>query len=622
MLNVKSMGRIQKLPDHVANQIAAGEVVERPVAVVKELVENALDAGAKSIEVEFRRGGKSYIRVSDDGVGMGREDAIASLERHATSKIREAKDLLEIGSFGFRGEALPSIASVSKFRMRTRERGTGDGVEITLGPTGQPVAAACGIPEGTAVEVAQLFHTVPARRKFLKTERTEAAHIIQLCRLLAVAHPEVGFTLVEEGRTVFQSPPCASLADRVREIFGRRTERDLMSLKAEEPGGWKVSGLIGVPGQGRATRSEMAVYVNLRPVDSRLLNFALIESYHTYLPRGRYPVAFLFLEVPREMVDVNVHPAKREVRFRDEGAVRRFVMEALLARLREAARKPLVNALPVEPVGEAGVPKPKVVPSPSVPAAGTPKALSHWTPHRASAVPSPESSRPSAPVLPASPPDTIESRPLVPAPISGRRPTLNWRLVGLLHERFALWETPEGLVVMHVQAAWERVWFEEILRTLRASDAIRQGLLFPVLLELDPLSADVMERSTAFFESMGFEVELFGRNVFRCSAVPDWLSPEAGEAFLRDAIALMRERGWSTPQSDGVRNEIAKLAAQRAGRQMQRVERAAVGDLLPRLLACRDPLVDTRGRATFIEYRIGDLERRLGIHQRPGPEPE
>ena len=610
------MGRILKLPDHVANQIAAGEVVERPVAVVKELVENALDADARTVEVEFRRGGKAYIRVADDGTGMDAEDARACLERHATSKIREARDLLRVGSFGFRGEALPSIASVSKFRLRTRLRGAGEGIEITMSGGAAPSARSCGMPEGTVVEVAHLFSTVPARRKFLKTDRTESAHIIHLCRLLAVAHPEVGFTLIEDGRTVFQSPACDSREARVAEVFGRRTAGDLMEVEAASAEGWRIDGLVALPGRGRSTRAEMACYVNRRPVDSRLLNFALIESYHTYLPRGRYPVAFLFLDVPSDIVDVNVHPAKREVRFRDEGAVRRFVMEALLARLRQAARKPLEQAAPADDGGSqrfagdterASAPAPTPSPRP-VAGAAAPVPTSATTTR-----PTAGGASSSAPAPPREGPPVPDPAPApsAPAPADSRR--TGWRLIGFLHDRFALWETREGLVLMHVQAAWERVWFEDILRNLRSSGAVRQGLLFPVLMELDPVSSDLMEAVAPLFEGMGFEVELFGRHVFRLSAVPDWFSPEEGEGFLRDALALMRERGWSSPEGDDVRTGIARLAARRAARRMARVERDAVDTLLPRLLACRDPLVDTRGRATFVEYRSGELERRFGI---------
>lgn len=595
------------MPERVANQIAAGEVVERPVAVIKELVENALDAGARNIEVEFRKGGKTYMRVTDDGCGMDREDAEAALERHATSKIEHAQDLQRILSFGFRGEALPSIASVSRFRLRTRLRGTTVGTEIVVEGSNPPRIAEIGMPEGTVIEVAQLFHTVPVRRKFMKTDRTEAAHIVQLCRIIAVAHPEVAFTLIEDGREVFRSPVCLSLEDRVGEVFGRALVREIMPIDAfEEENTWKVHGLVSQPGRGRTTRAEMLCYVNRRPVDSRLLNYALIESFHTYLARGRYPAAFLFLDIPPAEVDVNIHPAKREIRFRDEGRVRRFVMESLLAHLRAASRPSLPQARAVETVAAAPPETPiqpikdriPATPSlsvrpPSVPAIG--------------ATPSPPPSKPAQPAR------TVSSAPpAAPRPPVASDGIRSWRFIGLLENRFLLWESPEGLVILHHAAAWERIRFEEILHNFQSADAIRQGLLFPLLLEVDPLSADTLSNTLPLLARMGFDLEPFGRDSFRLSAVPDWFTPEQAESFIREGIRLLRERGrhWT---ADAVREEMAKLAACRAIHGPPPGDPKAAHTLLTRLFSCRHPLVDPRNRATFFEARLSDIERRLGI---------
>ena len=354
------MAKVRILTDRVANQIAAGEVIERPAAVVKELVENALDAGATRIEVEFRHGGRSLMRIEDNGSGMARDDALLALERHATSKIAEAADLDRLASYGFRGEALPSIASVSRFELQTREAGSDVGTEILVNGGKFVHVRDCGRPVGTRIEVTHLFNSVPARRKFLKTDPTEAAHIIQCVRLYALACPATAFTLIEDGRVIFRSPECTTLAERVAEIFGRQTAAALVPLEAGESG-MRLSGLIGRPGTGRATRHEMIVFVNQRPVDSRTLNYALIESYHESLPKGRYPLAFVFFECDPAAVDVNVHPAKREVRFRSEPAVRAFVIRSVLQRLRElgtAANPPLVT-----PGGPASVPWPRPRPS-------------------------------------------------------------------------------------------------------------------------------------------------------------------------------------------------------------------------------------------------------------------
>ncbi|MBP8256948.1 MAG: DNA mismatch repair endonuclease MutL, partial [Opitutaceae bacterium] len=342
------MARVRILPDRVANQIAAGEVIERPAAVVKELVENALDAGANRVEVEFRAGGRALMIVEDNGSGMDRDDAMLALERHATSKIKEANDLDHLASYGFRGEALPSIASVSRFNLQTRLKGDDIGTEVLVNGGRFVHVRDCGRPVGTRIEVAQLFNSVPARRKFLKSDQTEAAHIVQCVRLYALARPDVAFVLVEDGRTIFRSPECTQLSDRVAEIFGKQIAESLVPINAQE-GSIRLQGLIGRPGIGRATRHEMITFVNQRPVDSKTLNYSLIESYQESLPKGRYPLAFVFLEVDPAAVDVNVHPAKREIRFRSETAVRGFVIRSVLQRLREMV------GLPGAPAPASGV---------------------------------------------------------------------------------------------------------------------------------------------------------------------------------------------------------------------------------------------------------------------------
>ncbi|HRE06543.1 MAG TPA: DNA mismatch repair endonuclease MutL, partial [Opitutaceae bacterium] len=281
------MAHVRILSDRVANQIAAGEVIERPAAVIKELVENALDAGATKLEVEFRVGGRALMRVEDNGHGMARDDALLALERHATSKIVEADDLNRLASYGFRGEALPSIASVSRFTLQTRVATEEAGTEILVNGGQFVHVRECGRPVGTRIEVAQLFNSVPARRKFLKSDQTEAAHIVQCVRLYALARSDVAFTLIEDGRTIFRSPECTRLEERVEEIFGRQVAEGLLPIEAAEAGA-RLHGLIGRPGVGRATRHEMITFVNQRPVDSRTLNYALIESYQDSLPKGRY----------------------------------------------------------------------------------------------------------------------------------------------------------------------------------------------------------------------------------------------------------------------------------------------------------------------------------------------
>src|SRR5689334_12678332 len=345
------MNRIRLLPDHVANQIAAGEVVERPASVVKELVENALDAQSGRIDVEIQAGGRSLVRVIDDGIGMSRDDALLCLERHATSKIRRAEDLSEIATMGFRGEALPSIASVSRFTLTTRERDSEspEGTQVIVNGGKIVEVKSAGSAPGTTVEVRQLFFNLPARRKFLRTEETEGAHIQHYLALAALAHPQVAFTFQKDGRPIWQLPSVKSgndvparldaLRERLSSLYGDELKLLSANFCGEISPADKVDneyspavrlwGFIGAPGVSRATREDQHLFINRRPVENRGLNFALLEGYHTALMKGRYPVCCLFVEIDPAAVDVNIHPAKREVKFHREFEVRRLVTTAV-----------------------------------------------------------------------------------------------------------------------------------------------------------------------------------------------------------------------------------------------------------------------------------------------------
>lgn len=602
-------GRIIKLPDGVANQIAAGEVVERPVAAAKELVENALDAAATSVEVHFANGGKSLIRVTDNGSGMSAEEAQLALQRHATSKIRSVEDILRIGTFGFRGEALPSIASVSQFTLRTRTREDAEGTEIRVDGLRPPVVTSCGMSPGTDVQVANLFHSVPARRKFLKTDQTEAAHIIQMSRLLAIAHPEVAFTLVEDGHEVFRSPACPDHLQRVREILGKRRAEDFVPIE-EEVEGVVLRGLVGRPGTGRSTRSEMITYVNRRPVESRLLSYALIESYHRYLPKGRYPLAFLFVEISPEDVDVNVHPSKREVRFRHEPRLRGAVMHGLT---RILARESQKRHMTMERVESLAAPRP-VSPSAPLPDSASAKPGASEGPKPVAAA---ESNPTPAPV------PSIRSFPTLPerreneevnaeqqARIAHIRAAA-WRFCGVLKGRTGLFESADGLILLNPRAARERVLVEAIQRSLVATDIPRQALLIPAMLELSPLDSGVLLDQVAFFASLGFEIEPFGRHVFRLREVPTWLTSEGPERFIEGLVQKIRERGMRPDELDGARTHVARLAALREARGYLPAKPDEWEALAAKLLACEIPLLDARGRPTFIEMRHQEIARKL-----------
>src|SRR5437867_3364624 len=323
------MSRIRLLPETVASQVAAGEVVERPGSVVKELVENSIDAGARKVDILIRRGGISLMRVIDDGSGMDRDDALLSLERHATSKIRSVSDLEAIGTLGFRGEALPSIASVSRFRLTTREKDAVAGTEIVVNGGKIDVVRDGGEAPGTQVEVRALFCNVPARRKFLRAENTESRNIEHQLHLQAIGHSQIAFTFARDDRVVFQLPATATLTDRIRDLYGNELLAQLLPLNGVGSPQIRISGLIGQAGLSRQTRAQQLVFVNGRAIESPLITTAVREGYHTALMKGQYPVTFLFLELDPGGVDVNVHPAKREVRFRDPTAVREAIARCI-----------------------------------------------------------------------------------------------------------------------------------------------------------------------------------------------------------------------------------------------------------------------------------------------------
>src|SRR6266446_7040168 len=323
------MSRIRLLPETVASQVAAGEVIERPASVIKELVENSLDAGARKIDIFVRRGGISYIRVIDDGGGMDRDDALLSLERHATSKIRALADLEAIGTLGFRGEALPSIASVSRFRLTTREPNAVAGTEIVVNGGKIDVVRDGGEAPGTQVEVRSLFYNVPARRKFLRSENTESRNIEHQIHLQAIGHAQIAFTFARDDRVAFQLPATATLTDRIRDLYGNQLLQQLVALNGSHSPQIRISGLIGQAGLSRQTRAQQLVFVNGRAIESPLITAAVREGYHTTLMKGQYPVIFLFLELDPGSVDVNVHPAKREVRFRDPNGVREAIARCI-----------------------------------------------------------------------------------------------------------------------------------------------------------------------------------------------------------------------------------------------------------------------------------------------------
>jgi len=565
------------------------------------------------VEVEFSKGGRTLIRVEDNGRGMSRDDALLSIERHATSKIREASDLDRVISFGFRGEALPSIASVCRFVLQTRMEGTEVGTEIVINGGKLLHVRDCGMPVGTRIVITQLFNSVPARRKFLKSDRTEAGHIIQAARLYALASPSVAFTLIEDRRQVFQSPVCPALVDRVAEIFGRQVAEQVMPVSgAQEDLG--IEGLLGRPGTGRSTRHEMITFVNGRPVENRTLAYGILESYHTLIPKGRYPVAFLFLSIDPAGVDVNVHPSKREIRFRDESRVRGFTIRTILDCLRgDSEERTRRNR-------EA-----RVI-TPSAPSSGL------------------DSSRPSVDVAPVPPPSSNRIPPQgsprnpLPGPWSTDRgqsgsedteapladsrdpvadvthPTgsgLGWKFIGVFRGTTCLFETDQGLILLDRRAAEQRIWYERLLKDFRSGDVAAQRLLFAVPLELDPIGGAILADHLEFFDSHGFEIALFGRNFFRIEGVPAWLEAEDVEVFVRDLVGLIRQGRLSGRKPDLAGEALAKAAALRLAGRSPIPDEETIATLVEGLFSCEIPQSSPTGRPTYIELDSSELNRRF-----------
>ena len=563
------VNRIRLLPEHVANQIAAGEVVERPASVVKELVENSLDADARRITVTIKAGGRSAVVVADDGFGMGRDDALLALERHATSKIEKAEDLHSIRSLGFRGEAVPSIAAVSRFTLTSRERGALAGTQIEIAGGKIISVKDVGTAEGTTVEVRNLFFNLPARRKFLRSEQTETAHIEHIVTLCALAHPTVAFRLVVEERTRFDLAPATELAGRLRELYGNQLVAQLLPLDGEG-----IHGFVGKPGISRADRSQQHIFVNGRPVESKGINYALLEGYHTGLMKGKFPVTFLFLEINPELVDVNIHPAKREVRFRDEFAVRQCVTAAV--------RQALAPVGPTfQPVTSTGWPQsaPSATPTPS-PATETQTTL-------------PVVDTPAATA-------TVETE-------DGQ-----WRVLGAIGRLYVLIESPEGLVLMDQHAAHERVLFERMLKELTVETAPAQKLLLPVTLELDARDAEFLAGNLKTLHKLGLGVSEFGERTFLIDAVPPYFKLDNLAQTFRDIVDELRQTGEQVHARRLGEDKIATTVCRHAVKARDPLQGEELRGLLRQLHQCDLPYTCPHGRPTLIQISYAELEKKFG----------
>ncbi|NNE92193.1 MAG: DNA mismatch repair endonuclease MutL [Verrucomicrobiales bacterium] len=608
------MGKIRLLPDALASQVAAGEVVERPASVVKELVENSIDAGAKNIEILVQRGGIALIRITDDGHGMNRDDALMCLERHATSKIRTKDDLEAISTLGFRGEALPSIASVSKFRLTTREPEALSGTEIVV--NGGKIASVkdCGEPPGTQIEVRSLFFNIPARRKFLRTENTEFSHLEQVVRTQAIAHPEIRFALVRNERIVFQLPATTDIRERIAGLAGHDLASRLLEIKKQTHHGVTVSGYIGPPGMGQSDRRKQLIFLNGRPVEAAMLSYALREGYHTALMKGQYPVTFLFLETDPSAVDVNVHPAKREVRFHDGNSVRDAVIAAIQETLTGAMKRPVAG------VGLTGMEKPEApLPADAKQADLIAPAEAHslrndwsgFSPQRTDPVGS--TNQPSS-IETAERTNPVDSE-NEPSSFETEQPPMraeDYRLMGVLGKLYVLLEHNEGLVLMDQHAAHERVLFEEMRRRMESEGVPSQGLLTPLMVELAPKDFDLVSQNVETLGKLGIAAEPFGGNTLKIDSLPTFLKSDDPEAFLQDVIDEIRNDSDRMSKMRLGEDMVATTVCRHAVKANDPLHDAELVKLLADLLECEMPYCCPHGRPTLIQISYGELDKKFG----------
>ncbi len=586
--------RIHILPDHVANQIAAGEVVERPASVVKELVENALDAGATRIDVSLRNGGKTEIRVADDGCGMDREDALLALDRHATSKIRQAEDLARISSLGFRGEALPSIAAVSRFSLETASE---DGVGTGVRAAGGRVQATDEIARrrGTTVTVTGLFGDVPARAKFLRRAAAETRAASDAVILLALCNLQVGFSLRSNDRELLSLGP-ATLRQRIGQIWGEEEASSLIDLDGPD-GECRVAGLIQRPDEARTGRRRFT-FANGRPFVDRGLGRVVDEAYRTTVVPGLRPDYFLFLSLPPESMDVNVHPAKTEIRFRDRERVERMLVDAARGRLARISSTPPLDRAP-EQAGVGRAPEPAgVAHAPTAAGEGAPAMVR-------------EGSAPDqfALFMAEAGGDEESSAAVDIAPLAAQlRPEL-WQL----HDSYILAATRRGLLIIDQHSAHERVLYEETMRRFQESGGEAQRLLFPLTLTLSPSEYSAAEELAQLLGRVGFEIEPFGERTVIVRSSPNPHEHFDAERCFRDMI---HELADGSPLVDAARNQherIAKsLACKGAIKAGQSLSQEEMADLFDRLFATELPGHDVHGRPTIVRLTLEELARRFG----------
>ena len=608
---------IRLLPPNLVNQIAAGEVVERPASVVKELVENALDAGARRIDIHLREGGRSLIVVEDDGNGMTRDELALAVERHATSKLPD-DDLVHIHSFGFRGEALPSIGAVGRLAIASRARGADTAWAIAVDGGVKSPAEPAARGDGTRVELRDLFYAVPARLKFLKSPRSELNAAQEIVERLAMAHPDVAFTLRDEERLALRLPaigadllqdPAAATLERLGAIMGRDFADNAARLDAMRES-VRLTGFAGLPTLNRATSTQQFLFVNGRPVKDRLIIGAIRGAYQDFLARDRHPMVALFVDLPAEEVDVNVHPAKAEVRFRDAALVRGLIVSAIRAALAEAGHRAsstvaastlgsFTAPIPIhDPAFDAGLARLMARPQATGPARSSPglaaQAMAAFAPLSA------EIDRPSARV------EAVPAADSAPAahPLGVAR--------AQLHETYVVAQTADGIVIVDQHAAHERLVYERMKAALDSGSVARQALLIPEVVELDGPNAERLTARAGELAELGLVIEGFGAGAIVVREVPALLGQSDVRGLIQDLADELAELGDALSLKERLQEVCSTMACHGSVRAGRRLTQPEMDALLRQMEATPHSGQCNHGRPTYVELKLADIERLFG----------
>lgn len=585
---------IALLPENVANQIAAGEVIERPANVVKELLENSLDAGATSIDVQFRSGGNSLIQVSDNGKGMDKKDALLCFKRHATSKLGSIDDLQTLHSFGFRGEALPSIASISKVTLKTKLASDTLGTQVETDDGKTFKTAPCACPNGTTFTVEQLFFNVPVRRKFLKSEATESAHVVNCVRLYAAAYPQVQFTLKQDGRIVFSVSPCATIAQRITDLWPKRPCKSWLDVDAQCDS-IEVNGWICPPGEGYASSQELYIFLNQRPIACTFLLNTLRDCYRGYLPAKTYPSGFLFLTIPGTEFDINVHPCKREVRFKNEQKLRQLIANAVTQKL---------ESIRIQPLGIQ-----HAEPFPSFNFKSHDVELKHWICDKTPTF-NPEIRHDKLPEKPFN--SSISSFKISESKLeessnkaSGSKPVLQF--FALWKNRYAFFNEPPHLLILDCSGAQKRIQYEHIVRMLEKNDVgPLQNILFPHTFTLNQIDAACLSESVDYLNLRKIcSIKSKTSQQFELLAFPQWVPPNQVDVFINHLIQSLSQYGQSQSLMHLFEPFLRKLSQSYISEPITNEEQVRL--LQEQLNLCQNPITDPEGHKLWKQLSESDL---------------